>query len=535
MLLYRAWCVAGSIYSRTTHSLIPLGIAVLLTSSSSFAQGQPAQQLISSFKVGAAYDDYVRDVAISSDGRVACITGGFRGHSDLPTFDQFGPGGAQSSIDIYVFCKDLITGALRSAIRLGGPNYDRAYGIALHGPHNNLRVVLGARLGQGFPTTANAVQPVFGGGDTANSYGPQDGGAATFVLGANGRVVPNSFRSTFFGPTSNLDDEISRDVAISSDGSRIAICGAIAASNASYIPQIQSKFKNTRPGGQDGYVAVFNSDLSQLLWARFMGGSSIDKEGCSVAFDANKRVTYITTTYSDDAPTTANAHDRTHNGNGDAYIARLSVSGNLLAATYVGGPSNETTETHNLALSADGRAVIAISSDSPQVTSMPTFSSSYSSTPSTGKASCYVAYLDKQLRIRASTFYGDPLKQKSTFCEGVAVAKTLTTSGATRTDIAISGTTQAINLPMAGSNSTFKGGVTDGFLAVFSSRLSVLRTARYMGGNLDDQNRSIDASAVGLIITGGQAKTPSNLQTISPSIGNNGNGIDGMVNILAQN
>lgn len=76
---------------------------------------------------------------------------------------------------------------------------------------------------------------------------------------------------------------------------------------------------------------------SSLLWSTFFGGSAQDRpHGLYVDAAGNSYITGYT--WSHDLPTTSGAYDRSHNGEYDVYVAKLSSGGSaLLWATFLGG------------------------------------------------------------------------------------------------------------------------------------------------------------------------------------------------------
>ena len=57
-------------------------------------------------------------------------------------------------------------------------------------------------------------------------------------------------------------------------------------------------------------------------------------------------------------PTTPQAYDRTYNGKGDFYLAKLRPDGSLVYGTYLGGSQMEHVETHQLVVDKQGNAII---------------------------------------------------------------------------------------------------------------------------------------------------------------------------------
>jgi len=109
--------------------------------------------------------------------------------------------------------------------------------------------------------------------------------------------------------------------------------------------------------GNDGFVTKLSA-VGTLIYSTKIGGDGSDEASAAVP-DADGAVTIVGTTSSSNFPTTAGAFDQTQNGGaGDAFIARLSPSGDaLLYSTYLGGSGLE--KGVGLAVDAAGAVVVA--------------------------------------------------------------------------------------------------------------------------------------------------------------------------------
>lgn len=109
-----------------------------------------------------------------------------------------------------------------------------------------------------------------------------------------------------------------------------------SSTRSSDFPTVNA-YDNTLGGKQDAIVAKFNSNLTQLLFSTFLGGSQND---CGNALIVNDQLEVFVTggTCSTDFPVTATAHSTVYNGGStDGYIVHLNSSGNgILQSTFVG-------------------------------------------------------------------------------------------------------------------------------------------------------------------------------------------------------
>lgn len=90
-------------------------------------------------------------------------------------------------------------------------------------------------------------------------------------------------------------------------------------------------------GSNDGFLARISPDGSRIIWATYLHGTSRD-DVYGVHVDDQGFVYAVGWTRSSDFPTTAGAHDRTHNGDMDVFLAKLSPEGDsLVFSTFLGG------------------------------------------------------------------------------------------------------------------------------------------------------------------------------------------------------
>ena len=162
-------------------------------------------------------------------------------------------------------------------------------------------------------------------------------------------------------------------------------------------------------------------------------------------------------TVSSNFPTTAGAYDTSHNGLADAFVARLSASGNvLLYSTYVGGGSDDWA--NDVGLDATGAAIVAGRTSS---TDFPTTVGAYD-TGHNGLADAFIARLSPS-RGCASVFDVHWRSGSDDWANAMAVD----TTGA----VTLAGQTESLNFPTTpGAYDTSPNGYIDGFVNAAGTR-----------------------------------------------------------------
>ena len=172
----------------------------------------------------------------------------------------------------------------------------------------------GATSSTDFPTTPNALQRSFSGGE-------ED--IVVIKLNADGSGL---LYSTYFGG-SGADRGYS--IAINGNGNAY-VTGYTASTNLATVNPLQA----ANAGGYDAFLAVVNADASALLYSSYLGGSGDENHESNgdgyadIALDRTRQIVYlIGFTGSTDFPTTANAYDVSFNGGiYDAFVTGLSVT-----------------------------------------------------------------------------------------------------------------------------------------------------------------------------------------------------------------
>ena len=439
-------------------------------------QGSDGPVVFSTY-LGGSRGDGARDVAIDRQGYVY-VTGGTES-KDFPVTPgayqtKFNPGVPESysvrPSDVFV-TKLSPNGAIVWSTLIGGPNHDRAYAIAVDAEDY---VYVAGRAGRGFPVTAGALQTSFMGGQEADFYGGQDG----FVC----KLKPDGTALVFCSYFGTSDPSIVRDLAVDRHGD---IYIASAYSSGAFPAFIARAFNNRPHGGRDGVVAKLTSDGSRVLWATYLGGSGQESNQNSIRLDAAENPYALMTTASTDAETTPGAYQRALGGDEDLYVVRLTPdTGALVWATYLGGPQNESTETHELAVDAQGNVYICAPTSSPSFPTTPgAFQRQFG-----GAHDIFVAKLSADgSRLLASTFIGGDRGDRA---EGVAVDAF--------GNVHFTGVTGSTNFPLTdGAIQSRRRGERDAVAVVLAADFSRLLFSTLVGGDGDQSGRGATVDSRG--------------------------------------
>ena len=213
---------------------------------------------------------------------------------------------------------------------------------------NDELFIMGVTGSNDFPVSTSGYDTTFNGGvgyvlTYVLSF---SSGSDLFItrLNSNGTQI---LASTYFGGSGNdglntaahLDtnyaDELRGEIVIDKNNNPIIVSSTVSTN----IPSSSLSFQPSNAGGQDGMIAKFDNNLSNLIWTSYYGGSGNDAI-YSVAIDNNQDI-YITggTTSTNLSTSTATLHPNYQGGITDGFIAKANTNGTvLLHSTYFGTP-----------------------------------------------------------------------------------------------------------------------------------------------------------------------------------------------------
>ena len=314
-------------------------------------------------------------------------------------------------------------------------------------------------------------------------------------------------------------------------------------------------------GGVDAFAVKLNSEGSGLVYSTFLGGGALELEG-KIDVDAAGNAYIVSSTTSTDLPV-VNAVQPTRGGNAafgpDAFVAKLSPSGQAIYITYLGGSAedwgfgiaadssgnawvvggtasadfpvaNSFQDTHQggfdvflTKISADGQMLLSsgfLGGSSDEMGSSAavdgagnvyvTGSTGSSEFPLEGAAQsepmnadvlaqdAFVAKLSADgTNLLYSTYFGGSGTELS---HGIAV-------GADGSAY-IAGETDSVDLMLQGPIQAFNAGRSDAFVAKLSPSGAAIDYATYLGGSADDGAPGLAVDAAGNVVTAGVVYSP---------------------------
>jgi uncharacterized repeat protein (TIGR01451 family) len=251
--------------------------------------------------------------------------------------------------------------------------------------------------------------------------------------------------------------------------------------------------QSSKGGDADAFVARLSAGLTALVHTTYLGGGGFDRPTAIAVSPRTGDVYVAGYTYSTDLPATSGAAQAASGGGGDAFVARLSGDlTTLRRVTYLGGGGADFA--HALAL-APGTGDVYVagytsSNDLPGT-------AAGAQPVSGGGADAFVARLTENLAaLTAATYLGGDDSE-----DALALAIAPGTG-----DVYVAGMTGSGNFPgTVGGAQRWSGGTTDAFVARFSSSLTALIQATYLGGQGSDMASALAVHpATGEVYVAGQ-------------------------------
>jgi hypothetical protein len=260
---------------------------------------------------GSGIEGGTPSIRVSADGSPYILTG--TNSTDLPTTAGAYDRTFNGVWDLYLAKFSPNGSSLVFSTYLGGSQneFTETHGLALDSQGNAYVAI--TTTSPDFPTTSGAFQRTYGGAGTAGTGAgtnyPGDGLVAK--ISADGsRLLASTYIGGRYG-------EGIEGVGLDAQGNAY-VSGATYSSN---FPVTSDAFQAGNRGDSDFFAAKLSSDLSQLLYSTYFGGTDTDL-GRTATVDAHDNFVIAGMTRSNDLPT-KNASQATRGGGDDAMLAKF--------------------------------------------------------------------------------------------------------------------------------------------------------------------------------------------------------------------
>jgi hypothetical protein len=457
--------------------------------------------LIYSTYIGSDGNDSGNAIAVDGSGN-AFVAGGttLPSSTNFPTTNgAFQTAFQGGNVDAFVLELASSGGSLVFSTYLGGNGDDVANGIAID---TTGVYVVGSTRSTNFPLQG-ALQASF------------SGNSAAFVTKLNTSGTSPLIYSTYLGGGSN---DFASGVAVASGNAYIT--GSTTATN---FPVTASAFQptcgtaaNCNGGLQDAFVTVLNSTGGGPVYSTYFGGQGND-QGLGIAVDSSGNAYITGLTQSSLFPVKSAAQSTFGGGTQDAFVAEFNPSGSpaantLVYSTFLGGSVDEAG--NGIAVDGSKKAYVVGQTNSPN---FPTAAPTQSALG--GGADGFVSEISTSGSLVFSTYLGGTLNDNTN------AANTLNPVGAITVDstganIYVAGNTLSSAFPGINGFQTAYGGLTDAFVAKYSTGTSSANFT-VSNGALSNTSGHAGVSATSTITVGSTNGFNSAVQlqcTVSPVV-----------------
>lgn len=260
-----------------------------------------------------------------------------------------------------------------------------------------------------------------------------------------------------------------------------------------------------RAAGVETFVLKLNPSNFQIVYATYLGGGADDR-ALAMTVDSSGSVYFAGFTGSTDFP----ASPAPNGGATDGFIARLTPTGTLQFATFLGGSGSDAA--NGIALKPDGSVWVVGETDS---TNMALVGIPYQAL-NRGGMDAFLIHVSSSGSILHSGYFGGTGADR-------AIAVAVDASG----EVYFTGATASTNFPAANAFRNFNAGMEDAFVAKLSADGSTLRYSSYLGGSggVVGQGEvgnwiAVDATGAAIVVgTTGSTNFPTTGSALQPNFG----------------
>jgi len=250
--------------------------------------------------------------------------------------------------------------ALLWATFIGGPGDDGVIGA--HVDAAGAIIAAGYTSWVGLPTTADAIQPEYGG----NSFD-------AFVL----RIDPGTGQvlyGTYFGGAGSeghhgdlASRQLGWDTALTDDGSLVVV-GHTSRDDIPFTQDAQDAFDRSANGFYDVFICRLDpkGEGFRLGYSTLLGGSAFDAP-TSVSTTMDGSIVLTGLTWSENFPTSEGAFQRFQGGSTDAFVVKLDPTRageeQLMYSSYIGGAGSDGSQ--GVVAFEDGLVAVAVNAICP--------------------------------------------------------------------------------------------------------------------------------------------------------------------------
>lgn len=417
--------------------------------------------------LGGAQTDWLEALAIDAGGHV--FVGGWTESSGFPTT----PGVVRPTYgspysDAFVTKINPDGASLAWSTLLGGDSSDYLQALALM-PGGEVALSVHSASGN-YPITPGAYAA------------PPLGAIGKFVTVLSSTASSISW-STFIGKASF--QEFSPSIVADASGN-VYITGSTSESTFPTTPGTHSPGYN---GDGDAFVTKVLAGGTALGWSTFIGGNS-SESGVALCLAADGGPIVVGTTHSQNFPASPGAYDRVYGGTYDGFVVRLTLSGGLGWATYLGAGSGQDFGK-SFATDAAGRVyVTGVTEGTEFPTTVGAYDRTFNSHPLTHfeHQDAFVACLSADGSVwEWCTYLGGSANE-------ISHAIALDPAG----NVRVAGWTLSPNFPTTpGCYQAARPGGMDGFVSSLSSDGSTLLWSTYLGGTGSNIVRCMNIDVAG--------------------------------------